>query len=203
MSSYGNKQKHESKNPIQRALIDRFHGQLASVIRALGPEDMLDVGCGEGYALSALHAEGIRCPMSGIDLSAQAIADAKLRVPSASFSVENALDLARDGRKYDLVMMTEVLEHIPEPARMLPVLEQIAKRYVVLSVPWEPFFRGLNFMRGKHVLALGNDPEHVNHWGREAFLRFVGERFEVKHAPFVFPWTLVGTELRNGRARGG
>jgi hypothetical protein len=67
---------------------------------------------------------------------------------------------------------------------------------VVVSVPWEPYFRGLNFLRGKHVLALGNDPEHVNHWGRAAFLRFVGERFDVREAPLVFPWTLVGSTRR-------
>ena len=34
-SSYGNKQKHESKNPIQQALIGRFHGQLARVVQEL------------------------------------------------------------------------------------------------------------------------------------------------------------------------
>jgi SAM-dependent methyltransferase len=200
---YGNKQKHESKNPVQRALIARFHGELARIVQAFAPSEILDVGCGEGYALSALREHGIACPLSGIDLSDEAIAEAKLRLPSASFSVENALDLAKTGRKYDLVMMTEVLEHIPNPERMLPVLEQIARRYVVLSVPWEPFFRGLNFMRGKHVTAFGNDPEHINHWGRGGFLRFVGERFEVKHAPLVFPWTLVGTELRDAREQRG
>src|SRR5262245_49737812 len=107
-SRYGNKQKHESKNPIQRALIGRFHAQLADVVRAFAPEEVLDVGCGEGYALSALRSEGIRCPMSGIDLSAAAIDDARARVPSATFTVEDALELARMGRKYDLVMMTEV-----------------------------------------------------------------------------------------------
>jgi SAM-dependent methyltransferase len=196
-SSYGNKQKHESKNPIQRALIGHFHRRLSDVVRDLAPEDILDVGCGEGYALSALREHGIACPMTGIDLSAPAIDEAKRRLPQAEFRVQNALELAESGRTYDLVMMTEVLEHIDDPARMLPVLERIARRYVVVSVPWEPFFRGLNLLRGKHVMAFGNDPEHVNHWGRAAFLRFVGSRFEVKEAPLVFPWTLVGSVRRS------
>lgn len=195
-SQYGNRQKHENKNPIQRALIAHFHRRLADVVHALAPEDILDVGCGEGYTLSALREAGIACPCSGIDLSTQAITEARRRVPGVTFAVEDAFELAREGRSYDLVMITEVLEHVPEPERMLPVLERIARRYVVLSVPWEPFFRGLNLMRGKHVLALGNDPEHVNHWGRDEFLRFVGNRLVVRHAPLVFPWTLVGTELR-------
>jgi SAM-dependent methyltransferase len=195
-TSYGNKQKHESTNPIQRALIDRFHGQLAQIVRDLSPKGILDVGCGEGYVLGALRAEGIRCPMAGIDLSPTAIEAARVRVPDATFEVIDALQLADAGRRYDMVLMTEVLEHIPEPQRMLPVLERIAERYVVTSVPWEPFFRGLNFMRGKHVMDLGNDPEHVNHWGRADFIKFMGERFAVRTAPLVFPWTMVASERR-------
>ena len=126
-SAYGNRQKHESKNPIQRALIGRFHGELARVVRELGPADILDVGCGEGYVLGALREEGIRCPLHGIDFSADAIGPARSRVPDATFEVGDALALAEAGRRYDLVLMTEVLEHIPEPARMLPVLERIAR----------------------------------------------------------------------------
>jgi SAM-dependent methyltransferase len=195
-SSYGNRQKHESKNPIQQALIGRFNSELVKVVRELNPAEILDVGCGEGYTLAALRAGGICCPMSGIDFSAEAIEQAKQRVPDATFEVEDALVVAEAGRKYDLVVMTEVLEHIPSPERMLPVLETIAKRYVVTSVPWEPFFRGLNFLRGKHIAAFGNDPEHINHWGRSSFLRFMGQRFAVKDAPMVFPWTLVATERK-------
>lgn len=190
-SSYGNRQKHESKNPIQRALISRFHQQLAAAVNELSPQNILEVGCGEGYVLKALRDHGVTCPLSGIDFSPEAIEMAKQRVPDASLSVDDALALADRGQKYDLVLMIEVLEHIEQPERMLPILERIATRAVVLSVPWEPFFRGLNFMRGKHIGAFGNDPEHVNHWSRSGFKRFVGTRFTVKSAPLAFPWTLV------------
>lgn len=190
-SSYGNQQKHESKNPIQRALIDHFHRRIAESVKALNPASILEVGCGEGYVIEALREHGVTCPIKGIDLSAPAIAAAAQRVPSAEFAVEDALELARAGTRHDVVLMLEVLEHIPEPARMLPVLQQIAERAVIVSVPWEPMFRGLNFMRGKHLGAFGNDPEHINHWSRSGFLRFIGKQFQVQSAPLVFPWTLA------------
>ena len=41
---------------------------------------------------------------------------------------------------------------------------------VVVSVPREPVFCALNLARGKNVTRLGNDPEHINHWGRRGFL---------------------------------
>ena len=147
-SAYGNKQKHESNNPAQRALIAHFHRRLAEIVRAFGPSEILDVGCGEGYTLAALRAEGIACPMSGIDLSETAIAEASLRVPAASFSVEDALELARQGRKYDLVMMTEVLEHIPSPGRALAEMRRVVADggVAVVSVPNERLINTLKAM---------------------------------------------------------
>lgn len=194
-SSHGNKQKHENKNPIQRALIGHFHRRLCELVRARQPSEILEVGCGEGYVLEALRAAGVRCPMHGIDFSTRAIEDAKRRVPDATFAVEDARELAQSGRSYDLVLMIEVLEHLPDPQYMLSVLGKLAKRHVVVSVPWEPFFRGLNFLRGKHVRALGNDPEHIQHWGRGEFQRVVGQQLQVREAPVVFPWTLLAADV--------
>jgi hypothetical protein len=88
-----------------------------------------------------------------------------------------------------------VLEHLPDPKRMLEVLSRLAERHVVLSVPWEPFFRGLNLARGKHIKALGNDPEHIQHWSRRSFQSFVGDHFVIQEAPLVFPWTLIGAAV--------
>ena len=195
-SSHGNKQKHESTNPIQRALIGHFHKRLSDIVLARNPSEILEVGCGEGYVLAALREAGVKCPIHGIDFSESAIAEARRRVPDATFAVEDARALAQSGRRYDLVLMIEVLEHLPDAQFMLSVLAQLSKRHVVVSVPWEPFFRGLNFLRGKHVRALGNDPEHIQHWGRSEFRQLVEQHLVVREAPIVFPWTLVGAEVR-------
>jgi SAM-dependent methyltransferase len=187
-SQHGNKQKHESNNPVQRALIAHFMGRVCDLVSARSPRSILEIGCGEGYVLQALRKRGVRCPMRGIDLSESAIADARARVPDAAA-------LAQSGERYDVVLMVEVLEHLPDPARMLSIVSRLAERHVVLSVPWEPFFRGLNFCRGKHLAAFGNDPEHIQHWGRGGFSRFVSEHFVIQDAPLVFPWTLVAAAV--------
>jgi hypothetical protein len=41
------------------------------------------------------------------------------------------------------------------------------------------------------VRALGNDPEHLNHWTRSAFTELVDRQFDVVDRPGVFPWTMV------------
>jgi 2-polyprenyl-3-methyl-5-hydroxy-6-metoxy-1,4-benzoquinol methylase len=184
-----------SSNPVQRALIAHFLRRVSDLVIARAPKNILEIGCGEGSVLRALRAAGVRCPMRGIDLSEGAIAKARERVPDAEFVVQDAAELANAGQPFDVVLMLEVLERLPDPTRMLEVLSRLARRHVVLSVPWQPFFRGLNLARGKHIRALGNDPETIQHWSRRSFQRFVSDHFVIQDAPLVFPWTLVGAAV--------
>ena len=43
----------------------------------------------------------------------------------------------------------------------------------MLSVPYEPYFRIGNVLRGKHLGRLGNHPEHVQHWNLRTFETFL------------------------------
>lgn len=192
MELSSNASKHESKNPIQRALLGHFTRQMIAQVGKIAPRSVLDVGCGEGYMLGALADAKLGGSLVGVDFSDWAIERAKERLAGrADLSVKDVRTLADDGRKFDLVMMLEVLEHLPDPAVMLPVLEQLADPWLLLSVPWEPFFRGLNLLRGRHIGAWGNHPEHLQQWSRGGFISFVRSRFDVVETPMVFPWTMV------------
>ena len=192
MSASGNQQKHESTNPIQRALIGRFHAAVLSMLELAKPKDLLDLGCGEGFVLHEIVQAQRAIKLHGIDLSESAVSHARARLQdNATIEQEDARTLVKDGRSFDLVMMLEVLEHIPEPEQMLPVLENLTRQYLLLSVPQEPAFRALNFLRGKNMSRWGNDIEHVNHWSSKSFRRFIEQRFEVMDMPSVFPWTMI------------
>jgi 2-polyprenyl-3-methyl-5-hydroxy-6-metoxy-1,4-benzoquinol methylase len=187
-----NLQKHESGNPIQRRLIARFHQHVISMVEQVAPSSILEVGCGEGFVLAALADAGLPARLTGVDNSEPAIALARGRLGDrAELRVQDARDLARDGSTYDLVMMLEVLEHLESPEAILPVLDQLADNAVLLSVPHEPWFRAANMVRLKNVRDWGNDPEHVNHWTRRSFRRFVSTTLDVHRVESPFPWTLV------------
>jgi 2-polyprenyl-3-methyl-5-hydroxy-6-metoxy-1,4-benzoquinol methylase len=188
----GNQRKHESRNPIQRALIERFHRQAIAMVGRAEPKSILELGCGEGYVLEAFVQGGVKAELSGVELSERAVRLARERLGTrATIEHRDARELAANGRSFDMVMMLEVLEHIPEPNQMLDILAELSREWLLLSVPWEPFFCALNFMRGKNLTRWGNDPEHVNHWGRRGFAKFIGERFEIVAMPQVFPWTMA------------
>lgn len=187
-----NQRKHESGNPLQRALVDRFVGRVADLVERLAPATTIDVGCGEGYVLAALQRRGVGGHLHGVDLAEGAIAEARTRVgDGVSLEVADATTLGEAGRRFDLVLSLEVLEHIPDPGRALPVLHGLTTGHAILSVPHEPFFRGLNLARGRDIGRLGNHPEHVNTWSRTGFMEFVSPWFHVEERVPAFPWTLV------------
>jgi len=192
--THGNVQKHESSNPVQRKLIGAFHDQVVALVRRAEPTCILEVGCGEGYVLAELQRAGIDAEFIGVDLSASAIEAARRRVaPPAELYIGDARNVRAlfSGRRPDLVMVLEVLEHLEDPKAMLDDLAALTTCHVLLSVPREPLFRGVNMLRLKNVRRFGNDPEHINHWSARAFVELVAQHFDIVVRAHAFPWTMV------------
>ncbi|MDX2380125.1 MAG: class I SAM-dependent methyltransferase [Acidimicrobiia bacterium] len=188
----GNLQKHETGNPLQRYFIDRFHAEVIRLLGTVQPDAVLDLGCGEGFVLEALVEAGFDAELVGIDNSEDAVAHALERVGSqAEILCDDVRELSDLPRRFDVVMMLEVLEHLDDPNATLRLLGSLTTGHVLLSVPREPYFRGMNVLRLKNVRRLGNDPEHVQHWTRSGFERLVGNRFSIVGRGRAFPWTLL------------
>jgi SAM-dependent methyltransferase len=193
VTDYGNWQKYQNPNPIQRALLARFLRRLAGVFGPLRPATVLDVGCGEGFVAAALQAQATGAPTRfvGLDRDVDAlqragdVAPALLRCQADA----GALPFADDA--FELGVCTEVLEHLSDPTRALVELLRVCRTGALLSVPHEPGFRLANFVRGKHVRRWGNDPEHVNHWSAQGFRRFLEPHGRVISLASSFPWLLA------------
>src|SRR5215203_4964320 len=68
-----NYRKHTAANPLQRALIDRFHRKIVSEVLALSPESFLDAGCGEGFVARRLIDSAPDIDVTGCDVSEGAL----------------------------------------------------------------------------------------------------------------------------------
>ena len=190
--SSGNRQKHEAGNPLQRMLIRRFHSEVVRLLEQVSPVSVLELGCGEGYVLEALLDAGIDAPLVGIDRSAEAVAEARQRVGDrAEILLGDVTEEQPHETRHDVVMMLEVLEHLEKPGAALELLASLSNEHVVVSVPREPFFRGLNLLRLKNVRRWGSDPEHVQHWTSRGFERLVQDTFIIVDRGHAFPWTLL------------
>ncbi len=189
--THGNYQKYTNPNPLQRWLIQRFLDTVADFVRLAAARTVLDVGCAEGFVGQHVMSQIPGTRVFGVDLDMGALARGRTLHPHFRFTVGNALGLPFASGSVDLVLCTEVLEHIPQPEEAMKELVRVSRGYLVLSVPWEPWFRAANLMRLKNVSRLGDDPEHVNHWTGRGFRQFLAGYVSVMEQRIAFPWQVV------------
>jgi ubiquinone/menaquinone biosynthesis C-methylase UbiE len=196
-----NYRKHTAANPVQRALIDRFHRKIVAEVVALSPQAFLDAGCGEGFVARRIIDAAPGVSLTGCDVSPAALEIAAEVNPEATFVTGSVVDLPFPDSSFDVVGCFEVLEHLPGdlPRRALSELARVARRAVVLSVPHEPLFCLANAARGKNldVRPRGSDPDHKQFWSAPAFAALVGEHFDVRKVDRSFPWTICVAEVPN------
>jgi len=194
-----NYRKHTAANPIQRALIERFHRKIVAEIAALSPQTFLDAGCGEGFVAQRVLRELPGVELTGCDVSDGALAVAARKNPGGRFVSGSVVSLPFADKTFDVVGCFEVLEHLPGelPRQALAEMARVARRAVVLSVPHEPVFCLANAARGKNldVRPRGSDPDHKQFWSRSAFGRLVGEQFQVRKLEGSLPWTICVAEV--------
>jgi glycosyltransferase involved in cell wall biosynthesis/2-polyprenyl-3-methyl-5-hydroxy-6-metoxy-1,4-benzoquinol methylase len=135
------------------------------------PADLavLDVGCGTGIMIT-LPLASIGYRVTGIDIDGDSI-EAGCRVnpyPNAAFRRGDAGTLAAAGEQYDVVIASEVLEHLTDPLAFLRTLRGLLTRdgILVLTTP-----NGYGWFEGEQYLwdhvGLGDRILHWNeHWGR-------------------------------------
>jgi SAM-dependent methyltransferase len=185
--------KYGSSNPVVKRLMAGFHSTLDDLWAKAAPESILDVGCGEGV-LTVGWAERLgNGRVVGIDLD-----DPKLRAewerrsrPNLEFRAEEATRLSFADDEFDLACAIEVLEHLPEPEATVAEMARVARRHLLVSVPREPLWRGLNMARGAYLRDLGNTPGHLNHWSKRAFASLLSRYGTVEEARSPFPWTML------------
>jgi SAM-dependent methyltransferase len=192
--------KYGSTNPVVRRLMARFEGTLQELFTQADPQSLLDVGCGEGV-LTHQWAQrlGDERRVVGIDLDDPALHAewAKRTAPNLEYRVMKAENLPFADGEFDAATAIEVLEHVPDAEHTVAEMARVAKRWLLVSVPREPLWRGLNMARGAYWKDLGNTPGHVNHWSKRSFVALLSRHGEVVQARSPFPWTMLLVRLRD------
>ena len=102
---------------------------LATVLDAISPTSVLDVGCGDGEATKDLQMQNY----VGIDLSAEAVRQAKVGRPNGTYLVGNLADFSI---RADLTICLDVLIHQSNAAAYQDLVERLwhsADRALVIS----------------------------------------------------------------------
>ncbi len=192
-----NFEKHSTNNPIGKLALKNFMNTVVGSVKSLKPESILDVGSGEGFTLARFHTEKIGKKLEGIEYMKEALELGKKLHPHIQTKPGNIYKLPYKDNMFDLVLSTEVLEHLDEPGKGLKELIRVSKKYVLLTVPNEPWFTVQRFMRGRNMLKLGAHPEHVNLWTSKKFEDFVkNHNVKIVHKKQPFPWIMILAEKK-------
>jgi 2-polyprenyl-3-methyl-5-hydroxy-6-metoxy-1,4-benzoquinol methylase len=185
--------KYGSSNPVVRRLMANFEATLAQLLDQAAAKSILDVGCGEGVLTYQWAQDPRVARIVGIDLDDPQLHEAwKTRQhPSLEYKIMKAENLPFADGEFEMSTAIEVLEHVPDPEHTVAEMARCASKYLLVSVPREPLWRGLNLARGAYVKDLGNTPGHVNHWSKRGFVSLLGRYGTVVEARSPFPWTML------------
>lgn len=186
-----NHQKFINSNPVQRSLIGKFQRQFLSILSSIQPQSLLEMGCGEGFLLSSIRKRYPLLPLLGLDNLETALTAGQTLFPDLDLRRGDIYTIDQPDHSWDVVVASEVLEHLDRPEQALQEMKRVAKRYLLLSVPHEPWFRLSNLARGRNIGRWGNHPEHTNLWSQATFKTFVSRQAQVERVTGSFPWTIL------------
>lgn len=104
---------------------------IVDLIRPLGVRSILDAGCGNGANLEAIQQQLGIADLTGIDLSENALTIARRRVRGEFKAVD--LEHGKLDRTFDLVLSSQVIEHVVDDDGFLAKLRAMCGRYVIVA----------------------------------------------------------------------
>lgn len=150
---------YQSANPLVADLHNRRIGIVRELIQQTEAQSLLEVGSGDGYMLKALS--DLPVALTGIEISEKRIERSRQLVPQAEIVAGDAREMPFESRSFDLVVCSEVLEHVPEPERAIAEMKRVVRPggLVIVTVPHER-----NWQLGRLLLLRFpiRIPDHIN-----------------------------------------
>jgi SAM-dependent methyltransferase len=190
--------KYGSTNPVVKRLMTGFHRNMDELLSQAAPASICDVGCGEGV-LTEQWAERLGDGrVVGIDLDDPKLASEWVNRKRANleFVIGSGDGLPFGDNEFEIATAMEVLEHVPDASDVLSEMARVSSKWILVSVPREPLWRGLNMARGAYWRDLGNTPGHINHWSKRSFSALLARYGQVVELRSPFPWTMALVRVR-------
>lgn len=120
-----------------------------ALVKELEPESILELGCGKGLLGQMFRWQRGYAPkvLDGVDISTVVINRCTMYDNMYQLNLCEPFQLAQ---KYDLVLLMEVLEHVPDPVAVMANALRHTKNRLIISTPEEESIDGVIHVR--HVV---------------------------------------------------
>ncbi len=165
-------------NPLRANFIDR--------LSPVAEKNVIDIGCGGGILSEALAQRG--ADVTGIDMGEAPLGVAELHALENNLSIEYKKITAEEiadqrPEQYDIVTCLEMLEHVPEPAKIVEACAKLCKpgghiyfatinrnpKSYVFAILGAEHILGL-LPKGTHDYAKLIKPSELHRWIRQSNL---------------------------------
>ncbi len=188
---YNNERMYFHPNPLIRWLERKRVRHIVRLSQATDYTNILEIGCGEGFILNQFP----KGQLYGIDVSNKAIELAKNRTKSNTrvkeVSVQNGERTSYPNGMFDVVVCSEVLEHVPHPQKVIQEMMRVAKPNgkLIMTFPNEPLINLLKDIIGAtglyKVLLRGvpkrmDDEWHLHEFDKKTFLKLAAGKLRIE-----------------------
>jgi 2-polyprenyl-3-methyl-5-hydroxy-6-metoxy-1,4-benzoquinol methylase len=155
-------------------------GMILGVLEKKGVSKIIDLGCGDGGLILSILKNYKNKKITGVDISPRRVLDLKKKIVGQKFLCRDISSPKLGKNKFDLVICTQVIEHVENDRKLVNEIFKILKPkgyLYISSVIKRPFAVYKYRRKGKFVL----DPTHEREYGSvEEFLRLFKDKFKIK-----------------------
>jgi 2-polyprenyl-3-methyl-5-hydroxy-6-metoxy-1,4-benzoquinol methylase len=163
-----------------------FHEFLTK--KDLKNKTFLEVGCGLGYFSERALSMGAK--VTGIDVGSKLVKKTKDRVPGGRFLTASAAKLPFKNNTFDIVLCTEVIEHVEFQQKTLKEMFRVLKHggVLVITTPnriFKPAFDLLSYLK---IRPYRGNENWIYQWKLKKMLVKLGFRIDKERFfNFIFP----------------
>jgi len=162
---------------------------ILSLLPRIGPDaSVIDIGCGDGFLADNLKKYSQKTIF--FDLSFQRLKNTESNTGQHRLVNGDITLLPFKNNSFDLVICSEVLEHIPEYPKAMEELARIARGAVIITVPYRQVPVPIHCPQCSHEFCLSG---HINYFsGNELAEIFLNNGFRPKirhfHTIYSYNW---------------
>ena len=164
-----------------------FNTRFNKVVKALSPrrgEIILDLGCGAGYYTNYLIKKG--CKVFATDISDEYVKQTKKYTNNnAKYYISDAAILPFKSNYFDKVLMTEVIEHLPDPQNALMEVKRVLKveGVAVITTPNKFSYMNLAYTLKRKIRKYKFN-EHLTEYSQKEFSKLLSKYFQIEDVFF-------------------